>query len=84
MPALIPSAAEVRASTALESLKTALAAWNPLRKRYRIGDREMEFNSTAEILKLIAYWEGELQRDQNKTKLAAGLAGGGRFYVRAR
>jgi hypothetical protein len=72
---------ETRATNALAQLKDALAAWNPMRKRYRIGDREMEFNSTADILALIRYWEGELQRATRAARAAAGLPTGGRFYV---
>lgn len=45
------------ARKALDDLNIALAAWNPLRKSYTIGDRTMEFNSTAEIIKLINHWQ---------------------------
>lgn len=45
------------ARKALDDLNAALAAWNPLRKSYTIGDRTMEFNSTAEIIKLINHWQ---------------------------
>ena len=45
---------------ALEDLRAALAAWTPLRRRYRIGDREMEFQSPADIIKLITWWEQQV------------------------
>lgn len=71
-----------QARKALEDAKAAFAAWSPLKRRYKIGEREMEFNSTAEILKQISYWEMEVQREENAVKAAAGLRTGGRFYVR--
>ncbi len=55
---------ETQAQTALAAAKAALAAWNPTRRRYRIGSREMEFHSAAEILQVIKYWEGEVAKEQ--------------------
>ena len=51
------------ARKALEDARTALAAWNPTRRKYRIGDREMEFASTADIIKLITWWEQQVSRE---------------------
>ena len=49
-----------QAEKALADAKAALATWSPTRRRYRIGDREMEFNSTADIVKLITWWEQQV------------------------
>jgi hypothetical protein len=51
------------ARKALEDLRAALSAWSPLRKRYRIGEREMEFNSPADIIKLITWWEQQVAKE---------------------
>jgi hypothetical protein len=52
-----------QARKALDDARAALAAFSPARKRYRIGDREMEFNSPADIIKLISYWERQVQAE---------------------
>ena len=51
------------ARRALDDCIAALAAWSPTTKRYRIADREREFNSTADIVKLITYWEGKVAEE---------------------
>lgn len=48
------------ARRALDDAKAAMAAWNPSRRRFKIGDREQEFNSPADIIKAISYWEGQV------------------------
>jgi hypothetical protein len=70
------------ARKALEDAKAALAAWKPTQRRYKIGEREMEFNSTAEIVKAISYWEAEAQREDRAARLAAGLPDRRKSYVR--
>lgn len=69
-----------QAEIALAACKAAFAAWTPTQRRYRIGEREMEFASTAEILRAISYWEAQVAREQGTT--APGQ--GGRYYIRAR
>lgn len=49
-----------QAERALADLRLALSAWSPLRRRYRIGDREMEFNAPADIIRMITWWEGQV------------------------
>jgi enamine deaminase RidA (YjgF/YER057c/UK114 family) len=51
------------ARKALEDARAALAAWNPTRRRYKIGEREMEFNGTADIIKLITYWQQQVDAE---------------------
>lgn len=69
-----------QAELALAAARAALAAWTPTQRRYKIGEREMEFASTAEILRTISYWEQQVAREQGTA--AASL--GGRYYIRAR
>lgn len=49
-----------QARRALDDARAALAAWTPTRKRYKVGEREMEFNTPADIIKLITYWEQQV------------------------
>lgn len=51
---------------ALEDCKAAFATFSSTRgvqRRYKIGDREMEFNSSADIIKQIAFWENEVAKE---------------------
>jgi hypothetical protein len=59
------------ARRALEDARAALAAWNPTRRRYRIGEREMEFNNTADIIKLITWWEQQVAQEDRQAGRAA-------------
>jgi hypothetical protein len=57
---------------ALEDAQAALRAWTPTRRRYKIGEREMEFNSAADVIKHIKYLEGQvLQEDINAGRATA-------------
>lgn len=63
--------ARSQAVRAVADLKAALAAFTAskgLTASYKIADREMVFKSTSEIIQLITYWEGQV----NKEDLAAG------------
>ena len=68
-----------QAEKALAAARAAFAAWTPTQRRYKIGEREMEFNSTAEILRTISYWEQQVARERGTP-----AAQGGRYYIRAR
>ena len=68
-----------QAQRALDDAKAAFAAWTPTQRRYRIADREREFNSPADIIKVIRYWETEVARETGRPQ----PAGGGRIYYRA-
>jgi hypothetical protein len=52
-----------QARKALDDARAAFAAWSPVKRRYKIGEREMEFNSTAEIIKLITWWEQQVMAE---------------------
>ena len=75
-----PGDTRSQAEKALAAARDAFAAWTPTRRRYKIGEREMEFNSTAEILRTISYWEAQVAREQGATPPGIG----GRYYIRAR
>ena len=70
------------AQVALDQAKAAFAAWTPTTKSYSIGGRSMEFNSAADILPVIRYWESEVAKEANASNLAKGLASGRRVFVR--
>lgn len=71
------------ARKALDDAKAAFAAWSPTKRRYRIGDREMEFSSTAEVLRAISYWQMEVNREAAAGDATQAALNGGRFYLRA-
>lgn len=73
-----------QAQRALDDCRAAYAAWTPLTKRYKVGDREREFNSAAEILTTIRYWEQQVAREAAATSPNAAATQGGRFYIRGR
>lgn len=70
------------AEVALAAARAALAAWTPTQRSYTIGDRSMTFNSTAEILPVISYWEREVAREQRATAVSKGQQDGRRVFVR--
>lgn len=51
-------------------------------RRYKIGDREREFASAAELNQEIAFWQGQLAVEDNAARLAAGLAPKNRILTR--
>jgi hypothetical protein len=64
------------AQKALEDAKAAFAAFtasNGTKRKYRIGEREMEFRSTEEIIQQIHYWEGQVRVEEQADRLAKGL-----------
>lgn len=68
------------ARRALDDAKAALAAYSPTKRRYRIADREMEFNSPGDIIKTITYWEGKVDAEDRLAGRAEKL--GRRIYSR--
>jgi len=86
VPGLIGAAAGTdtrsQARRALDDAKAAFAAWTPTTRRYKIGAREMEFSSTAEIIQVISYWENEVRREENAAGMAAGRPDKRKVHVR--
>lgn len=70
------------AEIALAQAKAAFAAWTPTTKSYSIGGRSMEFNTAADILPVISYWETEVAKEANAAAVAAGRPNGRRVFVR--
>lgn len=83
-PRTLAGAADLRsdAEQALAAAKLAFRSWTPTTRRYQIGGRSMEFNDAAEILAVISYWEHEVERERNAARMAKGLAGKRKLYVR--
>jgi hypothetical protein len=71
-----------QAQKALDDANAALAAWTPTTKRYRIGGREMEFNSPAEIISVINHWQAAVNREQAALSMAAGRPNPRKIQVR--
>ena len=67
---------------ALAEAKAALAAWKPTVKQYQIAGRMMIFNSPAEILKVISYWENQVRAERAAGDRAAGRADRRKVYGR--
>lgn len=51
-------------------------------RRYKIGDREREFASAAELSQEIAFWQGQLAVEDNASRLAQGLRPKNRILTR--
>lgn len=65
-PRALVGGADLRTRTevALDAARTALREWSPLKKRFQIGARSIEFNTHAEIVAHISRLETDLQREQ--------------------
>lgn len=74
--------ARSQAAIALAAAKAALAGWTPTTKRYSINGREMEFNAPADIVRVVRYWQAEVQREERTAQLLAGKADRRKTYVR--
>lgn len=72
-----------QAVKALEACKTALAdfrAGKGLKRRYKIGEREMEFTSTTEVLREIKFWQNQVDAEE----VAAGRKSSRAGVIKAR
>jgi enamine deaminase RidA (YjgF/YER057c/UK114 family) len=84
-PRTMPVGTDTRSQAvqALESCKTALAdfrAGKGLKRRYKIGEREMEFTSTAEVLREIKFWQNQVDAEE----VAAGRKSSRAGVIKAR
>lgn len=62
---------------ALDEAKAALASFtanNGRVKSYSIAGRSMEFESAADIVKLVKFWELQVDRERTQQRLEQGLA----------
>jgi hypothetical protein len=71
-----------QAEKALSDAKTALAAWSPTTRRYKIGEREMEFSSKSDIVGIVSYWEVQVKRERVSKAMAEGRPDPRKTYVR--
>lgn len=69
-----------QARRALDDARAAFAAWSPMQRRYRIADREREFNSPADILVVIRFWEQQVALEDRLAGRAESI--GRRIYTR--
>jgi hypothetical protein len=70
------------AEIALAAAKAAYAAWTGTTKSYTIGNRSMTFNSQADIIPTIQYWEMQVQREKRAAAMRAGLPDPRKTFVR--
>lgn len=69
----------------LDDLLAARAVWASTQgrtRRYKIGDREREFNTAAELDAEIRFWQGQLAQEDAAARLAAGLRPRNRILTR--
>lgn len=69
----------------LQDLIAARAAWaasQGMTRRYKIGDREREFNTAAELNMEIQFWEGQVAAEKAAERLAQGLRPKNRILTR--
>lgn len=69
----------------LDDLLAARATWATTQgrtRRYKIGDREREFASAAELNAEISFWQGQLNEELAAERLAAGRPSLNRLHVR--
>ena len=84
-PATVTGDTRTQASKAVDDLKAALATWNATNgrvKSYSIAGRSMEFDTSASILELLSYWQGQLFSEQQADRLAKGMNSGRHIYLR--
>jgi len=65
-----------QARKAVDDLQAAMATFNATSgrvKSYSIGSRQMTFETSAEILTLLDFWQRQLVGEQDAAKLAAGM-----------
>ena len=70
------------AQIALDDAKAAFKAWTPTQRRYRIGEREMEFNKPADIIVVIEFWQREVAAEQRAADGVKGYPDKRKVYVR--
>lgn len=75
-------------TTAEKALADALSAYATFSssggrvKRYHIGDREMEFDAAADIIKTVDFWKGEVLREHATKAVRDGLPNPRRIELR--
>jgi hypothetical protein len=70
------------ARKALDDAKTAYYSWTPTQRSYRIGDREMVFNSAADIITHIDRLQSIVTIEERTADMAKGYPDKRKVYVR--
>lgn len=73
------------AQIAVDDIRAAIATMRSSGgrvRRYRIGDREMEFETLADLIKLLRYWESQVAGEDAAARIAKGLGSKTRVQVR--
>lgn len=70
------------ARIALDDALIAQRTWTPSTKRYRIGDREMEFNTPGDIERHISVLRSQVMREERLEEIAKGYPDRRKVYVR--
>ena len=73
------------AEKAYDDARTALASFQASGgrvKSYSIAGRSMEFESAADLVKLVRFWQGEVERERAAERLSQGLDTGRTIRVR--
>ena len=70
------------AAIALADAKAAFKAWTPTQRKYRIGEREMEFNKPSDIIAVIDFWLREVAAEQRVADGVKGYPDKRKTYVR--
>jgi hypothetical protein len=78
----LPINIKSQAQTALDAALAAFAAWDGTRKQISINGRAIVFNTPAEIIEVISFWEAEVLRERDAERIAAGLRSPRNVYVR--
>ncbi len=74
-----------QAEKALDDARSAMATFMATQgavKRYTIGMRSMEFQTAAEIIPIIRYWELKVANERTKTSIASGLGNPRKLKIR--
>ncbi len=86
-PRTVAAGADLRSlpRKTLDDLLAARSVWASTQgrtRRYKIGDREREFASAAELNAEISFWQGQLAEELAAERLAAGRPSLNRLHVR--
>lgn len=70
------------AEIALGDAKAAYYAYTPTRRSYKIGDREMVFNSAEDLIKHVQFLQAEVTAERRLSDMAKGYPDKRKVFVR--
>lgn len=74
-----------QAAKAVDDLMAAMATFQATSgrvKSFTIASRQMEFETSSEIVKLLNFWQGQLGKEQAAASIAKGLGNPRRTFIR--